>query len=98
MNNARFPYTYKAVQYTAKPSAGDGPCQCHCWLYLVFNHGNKTTSEFERKKCFNRSSNIEAANWLLEQNITTLGTVQKNRVGIPTEVFDSKNCKVFSKT
>ena len=25
LNDARFPYTYKAVPYVAKPKAGDGP-------------------------------------------------------------------------
>ena len=41
---------------------------------------------------------IEVANWLLERNMTTVGTVLKNRVGIPPQVFDTKNCKLFSKT
>ena len=43
-------------------------------------------------------SNVEIANWLLEKNITIVGTVQKGRVGFPEEVFDTKNREVLSKT
>ena len=41
-------------------------------------------------------SNVEIANWLLEKNITIVGTVQKGRVGFPEEVFDKKNREVLS--
>ena len=41
-------------------------------------------------------SNVEIANWLLEKNITIVGTVQKGRVGFPEEVFDTKNREVLS--
>ena len=43
-------------------------------------------------------SSVEIANWLLEKNITIVGTVQKGRVGFPEEVFDTKNREVLSKT
>ena len=41
---------------------------------------------------------VEIANWLLEKNITNVGTVQKGRAGFPEEVFDTKNRDVLTKT
>ena len=36
-------------------------------------------------------TSVEIANWLLEKNITIVGTVQKGRVGFPGKVFHRKN-------
>ena len=35
-------------------------------------------------------TSVEIADWLLEKNITIIGTVEKGRVGFPEEVFDAK--------
>ena len=43
-------------------------------------------------------TSVEIANWLLEKNITNVGTVQKGRVGFHEEVFDTKNRELSSKT
>ena len=43
-------------------------------------------------------TSVEITNWLLEKNITIVGTVQKGRVGFSEEVFDTKNREVLSKT
>ena len=43
-------------------------------------------------------TSTECVNWLLDQNITTVGTVQKGRQGIPDELFDTTNREIFSKT
>ena len=43
-------------------------------------------------------TSVEITNWLLEKNITIVGTVQKGRVGFPEEVFDTKIREVLSKT
>ena len=43
-------------------------------------------------------TSVEIANWLVEKNMTVVGTVQKGRVGFPEEVFDTKNREVLSKT
>ena len=43
-------------------------------------------------------TSVEIASWLLQKNITIVGTVQKGRVGFPEEVFDTKNREVLSKT
>ena len=42
-------------------------------------------------------TSVEIANWLLEKNITNVGTVQKDRVGFHEEVFDTKNRELSSK-
>ena len=41
---------------------------------------------------------VEIANWLLEENITIVGTAQNGRVGFPEKVFDIKNHEVWGKT
>ena len=43
-------------------------------------------------------TSVEIASWLLEKNMTIVGTVQKGRVGFPKEVFDTKNREMLSKT
>ena len=35
-------------------------------------------------------TSVEIASWLLEKNMTIVGTVQKGRVRFPEEVFDTK--------
>ena len=43
-------------------------------------------------------TSVEIANWLLEKNITIVGTVRKVRVGFPEEAFDTENREVLNKT
>ena len=43
-------------------------------------------------------TSVEIASWLLEKNMTIVGTVQKGRVRFPEEVFDTKNREMLSKT
>ena len=40
---------------------------------------------------------VEIADWLLEKDITIVGTVQKGSVGFPEDVFDTKNHEVLNK-
>ena len=41
-------------------------------------------------------TSFEIADWLLERKITTLGTMQSNRVGIPPEIKETKDRKILS--
>ena len=41
-------------------------------------------------------SSFEIANWLLTNYITMVGTLQKNRVGIPTEITETKGKEILS--
>lgn len=43
-------------------------------------------------------TSVPLAKWLLERNITTVGTVQKGRQGIPQELFDVQGRENFSVT
>ena len=83
LNEARFPYTFKSVPYAAKLTSGDGPYYINSTIdyvkYLV-SQTKKQVNLHERNistDCLYTS--IECANWLLDQNITTVGIVQKGR-------------------
>ena len=43
-------------------------------------------------------TSIESTNWLLDRSIATVGTLQKRRSGIPSELFDTQNREIFSAT
>ena len=43
-------------------------------------------------------TSVELSKWLLRRNITTVGTVQKGRHGIPHELFDVKGREKFIET
>ena len=78
LNGASFPFTYKTTPYAGKPTNGDGPYYIDCnenyAKYLV----NTTENDI--------SLRISLGNWLLEWNITTVGTVNTTRIGIPDEL------------
>ena len=102
LNDARFPYTYKALPHAAKPTAGDGQFYISSAADYVKNLVIRTKEQVRldgRNISMDRlHASVEIANWLLEKNITIVGTVQKGRVGFPEEVFDTKNREVLSKT
>ena len=43
-------------------------------------------------------TSIESTNWLLDRGIATIGTLQKGRSGILSDLFDTQNRKIFSAT
>ena len=102
LNDARFPWTYKAVPYAAKPRAGDGPY----YLKSIIDHIKYLVTKMEADQpitCRTISTDclytsIESTNWLLDRNIATVGTLQKRRSGIPSELFDTQNREIFSAT
>ena len=99
MKDARFLYTYKALLY----AASYGPFYISSTADYIKNLVIRT-KELGRIDGRNISMDLvctsvdEIANWLLEKNITIVVTVQKDRVGFPEEVFDTKNREVLSKT
>ena len=102
LNNARFPYTYKAVQYAAKPKAGDGPYYLKSNIdyikYLVTKMEADqpiTGRTFSTDRLY---TSIESTNRLLDCGIATVGTLQKGRSGIPYKLFDTQNREIFSTT
>ena len=102
LNDAHFPYKYKALPYAPKTTAGDGPFHISSTADYIKNLVIRTKEQVrfdERNISTDRLyTSAEIANWLLEKNLTIVGTVQKGRVGFPEEVFDTKNHEVLSKT
>ena len=94
LNDARFPYSYKAVPYAAKPKAGDGSY----YLNSTIDYIKYLVTEIEADQPntgITISTNhpyisIESTNWLLERGIATVRTLQKGRSGIPSELIAPK--------
>ena len=78
LNYARFPYAYKAVQYGAKPKAGDGPYYLKSTIYYI--KYSVTEMEADQPITGRTISTdrlytiIESTNWLLDRGIATVGT------------------------
>ena len=102
LKDARFPYTYKALRYAAKPAAGYEPfyisSTTEYFKILVIRTKEQVRLDGRNISMGRLYTSAEIANWLLEKNITILCTVQIVRVGFPEEVFDTKNGEVLSKT
>ena len=101
LNDARFPFTYQVVPYCGKPVDGDGPyylnatedyVKCLVQALPMINMKGRNIS-IDRLY-----TSISTANWLLEQDVTTVGTLVTNRVGLPDEVKDTKSRNEFEST
>ena len=100
LNDARFPYTYKAVPYAAKPKAGP------YYLKSTIDYIKYLVTEMEAyQPIIDRTistdflyTSTESTNWLLDHGIATAGTLQKGRNGIPSNLFDTQNREIFSAT
>ena len=83
LNDARFPYTYKAVPYAAKPKAGDGPYYLKSTIdyikYLVTKMEADQPITGRTILTDRLYTSIESTNWLLDCSIATVGTLQKGR-------------------
>ena len=102
LNEARVPFTYKAAPYSGKPKDGNGPYYFdhieNCFKYLV-EEFEKDASLLSRNISTDRLyTSISLANWLLECGITTVGTLNTSRIGIPDEIKQTKDLKEFSAT
>ena len=98
--DARFPYTYKALSYAAKPTADDGQFCTNSTADYLKNLVIRTKEQvrFDGRNismdCLYTS--VEIGNWLLEKNIAIVSSIQKGRVGFPEDVFDTKIREVLS--
>ena len=95
LNEARFPYIFKSVPYAAKPTINS---TINHVKYLVSQTKMQVNLHGKNISTDRLYTSIEHANWLLDQNITTVGTVQKGRQGIPDKLLDTTNREIFSKT
>ena len=102
LNDACFSYTYKALPYAAKPTAGDGPFYIGSAADFIKNLviWTKEQVRFDGKNISmdRLYTSVEITDWILEKDITIVGTVEKGRVGFPEEVFGTKNHEVLNKT
>ena len=102
LNDARFPYTYKALPYAAKPTAGDGPFYISSTVDYIKNLVIRTKEQVRldgRNISMDRLyTSVEIANRLFKENKNIVCTVPKDKVGFPEEVIGTKNREVLSKT
>ena len=99
LNDARFPYTYKAIPYAAEPNSGYYlKSTIDCKKYLVSEmeaHQPITGRTISTKRLY---TSIESTNWLLDGFIATVETLQKKRSRIQSDLFDTQNREIFSAT
>ena len=102
MNDARVPFTYKAVPYSGKPENDDGPYYIdnnEQYVKYLVNETEKDIFLHGRNISTDRLyTSIAFANWLLDRHITTVGTLNTNRIGIPDELKNTKDRNEFSVT
>ena len=93
INACRYPYTFTSFAYAGKPRNYDlQPCKYYVrgteeTVKTMVKNLLKSTNLSGRSLTFDRMyTSVTLANWLLEKNITTVGTFQTNRKGIPDEI------------
>ena len=100
INSARYPYTYQTLVYHGKPVGEPS-------TYYVSSTDNYTKhlvdKILERQPLKGRNismdrlyTSIPICRWLLEKDITMIGTFQTNQRGIPPEMKDIKTREPFS--
>ena len=102
LNDTRFPYTSKAVPYVEKPKVVCGSCYLKstidyikCLLTEIEAGYPITDRTISNDRLYTR---IDSRNWLLDRRVTTVGTLQKGRRGIPPELFNTQNREIFRAT
>ena len=102
LNDASFPLTYKATPYAGKPTNGDGPHYIDCTKNYVKYLVNATEKDIRLKgqniPTDRLYASISLASWLLEQNITSVGTVNTTCIGIPDKLRTATDRDEFSAT
>ena len=86
INSAKAPYTYTSVIYAGKPLDEPGPHYVQTTddivKYLVNSLARETNIKGRNLSTGRFYTSIEIANWLLEKNVTCLGTIKGNCQGI----------------
>ena len=100
LNATRYAYTYCILPYCGKPIADSTPYYVagieESVKYLV--QKLQGFSDLQRRNItFDRLyTSVPSATWLLEQNITCVGTLQSNRRGIPDAIKQTNGREPFS--
>ena len=102
INDSKFPYTYSTVVYAGKPELGHGPYYLSSVdqyvEQLVKNLKGILPIEGRNISMDRLYSGISIAKWLLSQQITMVGTMQANRIGLPDELKAASTRGEFSRT
>ena len=93
IDSARFPYTFTAVVYAGRPKQYNSDL---CKYYVRCTDETVKTLVTNLERCTNLAgrnitydrfyTSIALGKWLLERNITFVGTFQANQKGIPAEL------------
>ena len=100
INCSRYPYTYQSHVYCGKPEGE--PNQFYIagtnnYIKFLVEKLNGYHSLKGRNISMDRLyTNLEIADWLFRKSITTIGTMQHNRVGIPKELKTVENKEELS--
>ena len=97
LNDARFPYTYKALPYAAKPNVEEGLC----YLKITIDYIKYLVTEMEADQPITGRTvstdrlytSIEITSWLIHRGITIVG-----KSVISSELFDTQKRKIFCAT
>ena len=94
INACRYPFTFSTVLYPAKskaePTSYYTPGTSQTVKYLIQNlecHTNLVARNMSYDRLY---TSISMAQWLLDCGITSVGTLQSNRKGIPAEIKEIK--------
>ena len=90
MSDSSFPYTYKSVLYAGKPTSENGPYYIEGtenYVKYLVNETKRNVSLIGRNISTDRLyTSIALANWLLENNIITVETLNTTCIGVPDEL------------
>ena len=99
LNEALFPYTYKACAYAGKPEKGEEPYYIdsieNYVRYLVNQTVNHVELQSQNISMDHLYTSISLANWLLDRKTACIGTLNQNRQGIPVELKNTSERKNF---
>ena len=100
INSATYPYTYQGHVYCGKPKGEPNEFYISGTENYIQYLVNKLSSYHDitgRNILMDRLySSLSVAKWLLDKGITMVGTMQKNRVGIPASLKDVTNGEINS--
>ena len=95
INACRYPFTFSTAVYSGKPKAEPTsyytPGTSQTIKYLIQNlecHTNLVGRNISYDRLY---TSIPIAQWLLDRPITSVGTLQSNRKGIPAEIKEIKD-------
>ena len=95
INACRYSFTFSTVVYSGKPKAEPTsyytPRTSQTVKYLIQNlecHTNLVGRNISYDRLY---TSIPMAQWLLDRGITSVGTLQSNRKGIPAEIKEIKD-------